>query len=161
MKKEKILQYALVFLGCLQSIGFMAGSKAVKGLALSTAASPLPIVFTQFRGIETYALDFTANIVLENDQKLSIPISPAVYGKVKGPYNLRNVYGAALSYGPAFQSEQEIKLRNSVLNYAFCKPATLAKDIGIQEAIKSYSVFIESRTRNDPRTWTLEGRCQL
>ena len=49
----------LVLLGLLQIIGFATGQKWLKGIGQVSVASPLPIVFTEQKGCETFALDFT------------------------------------------------------------------------------------------------------
>jgi hypothetical protein len=44
-----------------------------------------------------------------------------------GPYNRRNVYGAALAYGPVLPES----LRDPVMRYALCGEAPLLRELGI------------------------------
>ena len=57
----------------------------------------------------------------------SLLVTPEVYARLQGPYNRRNVYGAALSYGPVLPPE----LRDPVMRYAVCGDAPLLRELGI------------------------------
>jgi hypothetical protein len=124
----------LVAVGLLQMAGdlveqFMhAGAgRAVKGIAAATAASPAPKVFSAVRGLETYSTRFFLEWEDAEGKNHSLQLTPAVYARLRGPYNRRNVYGAALAYGPVLPAE----LRDPVMRYSLCGDAPLLRELGI------------------------------
>lgn len=98
--KELALPSLLVGLGSLQMIGDLTGSKALKGIAIATNASPAPKVFCSAKGLETFSSTFQ---VASEDQNFTL--TPELASKIQGPYNRRNIYGAILSYGPVLEAE--------------------------------------------------------
>jgi hypothetical protein len=148
------LAYALVALGLVQMVGYGVGSRAVRGLGAASVASPLPIVFSDVRGLETFASDF----VLEVTTKAGVrrfEVTPSLYERFGGPYNRRNVYGAAISYGPILPAP----LWQSVLRYAFCAPGTLAHDLGVGDGVEAAEVLVTTGTRGRTGAWKLGVTC--
>ena len=113
----------LVILGTMQMAGDLAGLLPLKGIAAATNASPAPKVFSAVRGLETYSTRF----YLEVDGKRH-ELTPERYSRMRGPYNRRNVYGAALAYAPVLPAE----LRDPVLDRAVCGDAPLLRELGIE-----------------------------
>jgi hypothetical protein len=123
----------LVALGSLQMAGDIIGIPALKGLGLATVASPAPKVFTAHNGFETYANKFFIEYINIEDKQTSIEITPKVYQRLKGPYNRKNIYGAATSYAPVLaQNSKTRPMLMSVLHYAFCGDAPLLIELGAQ-----------------------------
>jgi hypothetical protein len=56
-----------------------------------------------------------------------LELTPEVYAKLRGPYNRRNVYGAALAFGPVLP----VEMRNAVMKYALCGERPLFRELGI------------------------------
>jgi len=145
-----ILAMLLVFVGLLQSLGHVTGSKTLKQLGLLTVASPLPIVFTEQKGfLETFASEFTLVYTVQGKEK-RIQITPELYAKLDKPYNYRNVLGAAISYGPILPKP----LVASVLNYAFITPAPLSKALGL-EGLSYAHIELKSKTKGVDKTYLL------
>jgi hypothetical protein len=124
----------LLALGLLQMTGDLVGQlisepvgKAVKGVAAATTASPAPKVFSAVRGLETYSTRFFLEWEDQDGRRCALELTPEVYGRLRGPYNRRNVYGAALAYGPVLP----VELRDPVLRYAVCGDAPLLRELGI------------------------------
>jgi hypothetical protein len=115
----------LVVLGLLQMAADLAGLTTVKGLAAATNASPAPKVFSAVRGLETYSTRF----FLEWPGR-SLEMTPEVYSRVRGPYNRRNVYGAALAFAPVLPDA----LREPVMRYALCGERPLLRELGLDPA---------------------------
>ena len=113
----------MVAIGLLQVIGFGTGQKWLKGIGQITVASPLPIVFTEQKGCETFALDFSIEYEDENGSKGLIPVTPQVYANFDEPYNYRNVLGAAISYGAILPE----KIWRPILEFAFINPGTIGR----------------------------------
>ena len=148
---KNILCYTLVAIGFLQMIGFVFKQDWLKGVGLMTTASPLPIVFTEVKGIETFAQDF----YLFYDDKYGIAqevkITPKLYGKFDAPYNYRNVVGAAVSYGPVLPEE----IWKSVLKFSFITPGILTHAIGLEKPITNVGIRVKTRTAGKSNEWIL------
>lgn len=112
----------LVILGLAQMTGDLLGIPAVRGIAAATGASPAPKVFSAVRGLETYSTRF----YLEWDGGRA-ELTPELYSRIRGPYNRRNVYGAALAYAPVLPAE----LRDPVMRHALCGDAPLLRELGL------------------------------
>jgi hypothetical protein len=114
----------LVVLGTAQMLGDLAGFLPLKAVAAATAASPAPKVFSAVRGLETYSTRF---FLVLGDRR--VELTPELYARIRGPYNRRNVYGAALAYGPVLPRQ----LREPVMRYALCD-STLLHEMGLPNA---------------------------
>ena len=123
MKIFDYLRILLVAIGLLQVIGFATGQKWLKGIGQITVASPLPIVFTEQKGCETFALDFSIEYEDENGSRGLIPVTPQVYANFDEPYNYRNVLGAAISYGAILPE----KIWRPILEFAFINPGNIGR----------------------------------
>ena len=113
----------MVGIGLLQIIGFATGQKWLKGFGQITVASPLPIVFTEQQGCETFALDFSIEYEDETGSRGLFPVTPQVYANFDEPYNYRNVLGAVISYGAILPE----KIWRPVLEFAFFDPGTIGQ----------------------------------
>jgi hypothetical protein len=151
---KQIIYYIVVGIGLIQIIGYIFNSTLIRGLGVATASSPLPIVFTEVKGVETFACDFFLQTKDENNKRNEIKITPEMYSKISGPYNRRNVYGAAISYGPVLPK----KLRDTILNYALCKNALL-RDLDLPEKTKITAIRSISKTYNKKQEWVFKLSC--
>lgn len=128
------LAVGLLLLGLAQMAGDLllqaTGSPALKGLAAATAASPAPKVFCSQNGLETFSSRFTLVYTDAGGEQVELPLTPAVYGQLDGPYKRRNVWGAALSYGPVLPPE----LLGPVMSFGLTNDAPLLRELGIEEA---------------------------
>ncbi|MDH5657536.1 MAG: hypothetical protein OEZ34_16600 [Spirochaetia bacterium] len=157
---HKVSMSALVLLGMLQMTGYAAGLSALRGIGFLSAASPLPLVFSHFRGFETFALDFEVEIAGMDGTIVKQKVIPELYSGLSGPYNRRNVFGAVFAYGPGFQSEDEIRLRDSVLRYGFCDPGVLLDEFSLPSPAAGMTAHLKSRTKGDPRSWEFSVNCR-
>ena len=65
----------------------------------------------------------------------TIELDRARYQRLGGPYNRRNVYGAAFSYGPLLASDARLQaMHASVLHYALCTPGRAVQELGLAPA---------------------------
>lgn len=112
----------LLILGLAQMTGDLLGILPLKAIAAATVASPAPKVFSAVRGLETYSTRF----FIEWDGGRA-ELTPEVYSRMRGPYNRRNVYGAALAYAPVIPPE----LRDPVMRRALCGDAPLLRELGL------------------------------
>ena len=86
-------------------VGDTLGLTWLKGLGIATGFAPLPKVFSDVDGHETFAARFTILETSPDGSTARRVITPEMYGNLRGPYNRRNVYGAALSYAPRLPEE--------------------------------------------------------
>lgn len=112
----------LLILGLAQMAGDVFGLLPLKAIAAATAASPAPKVFSAVRGLETYSTRF----FLEWSGG-RVEMTPEISARMRGPYNRRNVYGAALAYAPVIPPS----LRDPVMQRALCGDAPLLRELGI------------------------------
>jgi hypothetical protein len=146
---------AICLVGCLQMMGSVIGSVALRGIGAATAASPLPKVFSDVDGLETFASEFRLRYRGPDGTLVEMPITPALYGRLAGPYNRRNVYGAALSYAPRLPRE----LWEPVYCYGLAPGGPLRTELGIDPGATDISVTIRTRTRGRSDVWTLKAAC--
>ena len=152
---RKTIYIVIVLIGFLHIIGYLSGVKVIRSIGAITAASPLPIVFTEVKGIETFASDFYLTWTNEDNSKEEILMTPALYSKIKGPYNRRNVFGAAIAYGPVLPKE----IYEPILNYGLCKNV-LEEELDLKIDKESFSVLLKTRTKGRNNQWTLNTKCQ-
>ena len=121
----------LVVVGSLQIVAEAFAWPRVRAFAAALQVSPAMKVFTAHEGYETHAAQFSLSW-LHAGETWILPLNPASYGGVRGPYNRRNVYGAALAYGPLLRADPKLRaMQESVMSYAFCVPGTLRTELGI------------------------------
>jgi hypothetical protein len=136
--------------------GYISGSVVLRGLGAATTASPLPKVFSDVDGLETFASEFTLRYRKPDRTLVELAITPEVYGHLGGPYNRRNVYGAALSYAPRLPGE----LWEPVFCYGLAPHGPLRAELGLGSEVTDVSVTIRTRTRGRTDEWTLEPTCK-
>jgi hypothetical protein len=150
MRALKGAAAGLLILGLLQMGGDLlerAGLDAVgtplKGIGAATTASPAPKVFSAVRGFETYSTRFYLEWTDRAGARRSLALTPEVYARLRGPYNRRNVYGAALAYGPVLASDDRTRpMLRAVVHYALTGDAPILRELGIDPADTAGAVRI-------------------
>lgn len=132
--KAKIAAAFLLVLGVAQMIGDVTGVLPLKAIAAATGASPAPKVFSAVQGLETYSTRFFLDLGHSRTE-----LTPEVYSRMRGPYNRRNVYGAALAYGPVLPAS----MRDPVMQYALCGDAPLLRELELKPATSTPAVILE------------------
>ena len=120
--KHRTAAILLTLLGLAQMAGDLTRFLPLKGVAAATGASPAPKVFSAVQGLETYSTRF----FLEWPDR-RVELTPELYSHVRGPYNRRNVYGAALAFAPVLPAS----LREPVIRHALCDGAPLLRELGL------------------------------
>ena len=164
MKNIAIASF-LIVLGTFKAFGDLTGNRILSGLGAATNASPAMKVFTAHQGFETHSSKFFLDLAWYDGSEQSVELSPAVYRNIRGPYNRRNVYGAALAYGPILVSQDHTRpLFTSVSQYAFCQPGTMLAELGLDREQPLLAVRVRLQARNDKQATefptTLEIRCE-
>jgi len=119
---------ALLVVGLLAIVGDLVGSEELLGLGLATGAAPSPKVFTAREGLEGFSADYVLRWTDADGVAQQLALTPEVYGRLAGPYNRRNVYGAALAGGPFLAAHPTLgPLHERVATYAFCERDVLTE----------------------------------
>ncbi len=144
---------AIFLLGLTQMAGYMLNISWLQGLGAISTVAPFPKVFSDVDGIETFASRFT--LVYHDDQgeKHHMELTPEIYALFHGPYNRRNVYGAALSYGPTPRFPK--RLFNAVFHYGMVDPGPLKHDLGLPDDASGVSLVIQTKTKGRHDQWIL------
>jgi hypothetical protein len=150
MNWRNIAASGLLLIGLTQITGDLTGNRALKGIGAATAIAPCPKVFCEINGLEPFASTFI--ITAEGQETISFPITPELYARLKGPYNRRNVYGAAIAGAPLLPAP----LRQSVLSYAFAPRGPLRHELGLTQESR-VTLTVRTNTRGRDNTWTF--RC--
>lgn len=145
----------LTAVGCLQMAGFLLDSRALRGIGAASMVSPFPKVFSDVDGLETFASEFEIRGVDASGVRFSIPLTAELYSRLPGSYNRRNVYGAALAYGPRMPQP----LWEAVFCYGLGPGGSLRAELGVPEGARELAVEIRTRTRGRSDTWTLQPSC--
>lgn len=127
MKKRAAV---LLALGLFQIAGDLLQLPILKNVGKASAAAPAPKVFCAMNGYEAYATSFTLEWVDRSGALHSRPLTADTAGRLRGPYNRRNVYGAALAYGPVLPE----RLSRPVLKYGLSGDAPMLREMGIDPA---------------------------
>lgn len=147
---------SLLALSLSSMAGDLLGLTALKGLGALSTAAPLPKVFSDVRGLEPFASEFAFEIERPGQPVQIVSITPELYGRLAGPYNRRNVYGAALSYAPRLPEP----LWRQVFGHALCPGGPLRLELGLEDdPAAEIRVILRTRTRGRNDTWRLEAPC--
>jgi sterol desaturase/sphingolipid hydroxylase (fatty acid hydroxylase superfamily) len=163
MSPVKLLTYILVIWGSLSSSMYLTNTdQNIQKFTMPFVSSPLPIVFSHYKGVETFATRFHLYIELDTEIPFNFTttLDATKYELIKGPYNRRNVYGAMFSFGPFFEDDALIKLRDQILKYAVCEPGMMKRELYLTNAlIKKIDITTTVDTQNDNRTWITHIVC--
>jgi hypothetical protein len=140
--RSKVVLGFLVGLGCMQMAADVLHLPKLKALAAATQMSPAMKVFTAHEGYETHAAQFTLQW-REGSSTHELAITPGIYKGVMGPYNRRNVYGAALAYGPLLRERAETRrMQESVMRYGLCNGGPLREELRVPADATHLSVRV-------------------
>jgi hypothetical protein len=143
----KPLVLALFLIGLLQMTGDVLGLPALRAIGAATQASPAPRVFSAVQGLETYSTRFFLEWTDATGAERSVPFTPELYARLRGPYNRRNVFGAALAYGPVLSTNERTRpMFEAITRYALCGSAPLLRELGLVASAPPGAV----RMRLDP-----------
>ena len=147
MNLRNLAACGLLVIGSTQMAGDILGSRVLKGIGAASAMAPCPKVFCDVNGLEAFASSF--EIIAEGDQTISIPVTPELYAKLQGPYNRRNVYGAAIAAAPQLPQA----MWQSVLRYAFRPGGTLRRELALPANTKRVYLAVRTNTRGRHDHW--------
>ena len=115
MKITNVLTLLIGLVGTFQMVGHFAGSRTLRGLGLASGIAPFPKVFCEADGYEPFAAEFLITGSNADGEVVEIPLTAERYSQLGGPYQRRNVYGAALAYAPRLPDDFREHLFSQVL----------------------------------------------
>lgn len=122
----------LLLLGLITMVGDLLGIAALRGFGAATVASPAPKVFSAVKGYETYSTQFFLEWRDRDGREHSLELTPEVYARIRGPYNRRNVYGAAVAYGPVLSTDELTRdMFWAAARYALTGDAPILREFGV------------------------------
>lgn len=131
----------VLVIGGSRMAGDVTGWRWLHGVGLASGVAPYPRVFTDVDGYEAFAARFILEGRRADGSVWSRALDPEWYADLKGPYNRRNVYGAALAFAPRLPEE----LRDAVLHEALSEGSALRGELGVPEDVRELRVRIEPR----------------
>jgi len=150
LRWRNIAAAALCAFASIAMLGDLAGSRTLKGLGAISAAAPFPKVFCEFEGMEGFANEFSVRFDSLGKQR-ELALTPEVYSKLAGPYNRRNVYGAALAGGPKLPRP----IWESVFRHGFAPGGPLRRELGLPADATNITVVVRTKTRGRDDVWLL------
>lgn len=142
---------ALGIFGLSQFAGDLLGSRVLRGLGAISVVAPFPKVFCAQNGCEGFAAEFTLHAHTATQGMVEVSLTPERYSQLSGPYNRRNVLGAALAGAPLLPEP----IWQSVFRHGFGPGGTLAAELGLPADTTNVIVTARTKTRGAPMTWTL------
>lgn len=155
MVTRNLLAGLLLVFGCLPMAGYFADAPALRGIGAASVAAPFPKVFSDVDGFETFAADFTLRGRDRGGGVFEFAITPEFYAQLSGPYNRRNVYGAALSYAPRLPEP----LWQAVWCHGLGEGGPLRREFHLPDGAHALEMFIQTRTHGRDDTWLLSPSC--
>ena len=157
VKKYDMLAFLILIVGVINVTGYLLYSPGLQALSLMTASSPLPLVFTTYKGIETFSFDY--RVVINNSTQIDLA---EFYREIDGPYARRNIYGAMFSYGPLFTDDNLIKIRNGILHWGICNKKFSNNPVILEKLghIDRVNIIAKSKTAGmNGQTWEIAINC--
>jgi len=141
--------------GLLQIAGWLTGVRALRGIGAASAVAPFPKVFSDVDGLETFASEFILEAEVRPGEWTETPITPQLYQRLAGPYNRRNVYGAALAYAPRLPPE----LWETVYCFGLGVDGPLRSELRLPAEPVRLRVRLRTKTRGRDDSWILDPSC--
>lgn len=151
MKTRNILAIILLGIGSCQMVGYLTGSTILRGIGLASGIAPFPKVFCEADGYEAFAASFVL-VGTREGEAWSLALTPEIYARLKGPYNRRNVYGAALAFAPRLSE----KLRDNLFVKALAPGSAMRAELGIPTDVCVLKIIITPRDGETEGPWSYE-----
>jgi hypothetical protein len=150
--------YLLLFVGSLSSLGYAFGFQSLQGLGFTSVASPLPLMFTEFRGEEIFAQDLTIRLKMQTGSIWEYPESKPESDP--GRMLLRNPYASVLTVAGYLTNDRERRLVDAVVSYGFCQPADLLSGLSarnlVGERVLAVDIIHNRRLPDKSKTASVE-----
>jgi hypothetical protein len=117
--------------------------KAIAAIGRASLASPAPKVFCKTGGIEPFAREHTIELRYADGATASYPVEQSRAIRLRGPYALRNVYGAAIVFAPLLPA----RTITAVVSRGLCDGMAFDAPLGDRRHGPPRSVVVKSSPR--------------
>ncbi len=149
LRHRNVIALTLFLVGLLQMIGYLSGHRALRGIGLASGIAPFPKVFCESDGYEPFAARFAIEATDAQGKTQTMPLTAERYAGLQGPYQRRNVIGAALAYGPRLPDKLRERLYTQMMNV----DSPLREELGIPETWRDLHVRITAGGEGAPTEW--------
>lgn len=151
LQRRNIAALAVTIFGTVAMLGDLTGCLPLLGIGAASTIAPFPKVFCDNQGLEGFASEFTIEFDDADGRHVKMPLTPEIYARMRGPYNRRNVYGAAFSFGPKLPPE----LWRSVFAHGLGPAGTLREEFGLPANATNIVIVIHTKTTGRSDQWEL------
>ena len=157
MNASNLLAIAVLVIGSTQMLGYLTGSRVLRGIGLASGVAPFPKVFCEADGYEAFAASFHLEGVQPDGTRWTCLLDPERYARIKGPYNRRNVHGATLAFAPRLPDD----LRASLISRALSPDSDLRRELDIPADLTDLRVIITPRPDEPHGPWSCNTHGEL
>src|SRR5436190_1011346 len=105
-KRTYILSVILLMIGSLQIIGYIFRSQTIRGLGFVSGAAPLPIVFSNVKGVDGFDTQHSLIVSSTSGNVDTIALDKKLFSQFNGAFFLKESYSIFLAYSHLFSPEQ-------------------------------------------------------
>jgi hypothetical protein len=116
-KPTYILSIILLVIGSLQIIGYIFGSQTIRGLGFVSGAAPLPIVFSNVKGVDGFDTKHSLIVSSTTGNVDTIALDKKLFSQFSGAFFLKESYSIFLAYSHIFTPKQ----LEAGSNFMLCK----------------------------------------
>ncbi len=150
MKTRNRIAIIVLIVGLMQMAGYLVGSLPLRGLGAASGIAPFPKVFCEAEGYEGFAAKFAIEGMREDGSPWALALDPESYSQIRGPYNRRNVYGAAFAYAPRLPED----FRRALLAEALAPGSAMRRELKVPEDLQEVRIVITPRPGESPDVYT-------
>ncbi len=149
---------AIIFLalGLTRMTGYFLDSKILQGIGAASGIAPFTKVFSETDGYEAFTASFCLRGRTAEGGVQEIALTPERYARLRGPYQRRNVYGAALVFAPRLPE----RLRESLHARALLPGSVLREELGIPSDWVAAELVVRPREGSADTSFTYSIPCQ-
>ena len=131
----------------MNSLAHLMGAPSLAVAARSTAASPLPLAFSQPGSLAGFVKELTIDLTGPDGKVERRTETQELFAGLPGPYERRIIYGSALAFSPLSPRP----LFTAILRFGFCDSGPLAERMGVRYPVRSVALVRASRSTSAPR----------
>ncbi len=162
--KYRLAAIVLIFFATVRVAADLLEKPRFSAAAAVTNLAPAMKVFTAHEGYETYSASFTLRVRFRDGETVEIPLNPATYAGLRGPYNRRNVYGALIAYGPVLIANPKTRpMWQAMAQRGFCGESSIVTELGLPNptGVSHASIdFLNQVSRKSDYATRLEVHCE-
>ena len=157
MNTSNKLAIVVLAIGMTQMVGYICGSKVLRGIGLASGVAPFPKVFSEADGYEAFAANFVLVGTEADGSEWRCELDPEAYSRIEGPYNRRNVYGATLAFAPRLPED----LRKSLISGALAPGSLMREEMDVPTSVEDLKIVVTPRDGEAEGPWVFNMNGEL